>query len=221
MNTRTLALALTGLAFACAARSQDMPAPRLAVGDSWSYRETDLLTKNQTGQLSETVTAVDAAEYRIDARRQSRTTWRGDAAKAVHREQWLHDAAAPEQRGKTIATNDGGCAYPWPLKVGQRFQCAEEATFPNGWKVRYDLKFTVEAAETLQTPAGSFDTLRLVASGDATNQTTSQVSRHERVVWLAPAVKREVRHEIRTVLRNGQVFRVEGRELVSFKAGGG
>ena len=35
-----------------------------------------------------------------------------------------------------------------------------------------------------------------------------------------PAAKREVKHEIRTILKNGQVFKVEGRELVAFKAGG-
>ena len=108
MNPCTMSLALTGLTLACAAQAQDMPVPRFAVGDSWSYRETDLLTKIQTGQLSETVTAVDAAEYRIDARRQARTAWRGDAVRMVHREQWLHSQAAPDQRGRTIATSDGG-----------------------------------------------------------------------------------------------------------------
>jgi hypothetical protein len=107
---------LAGLALASAGSAgfaQDMSAPSFVVGDTWSYRESDLLTKNETGQLNETVTAADAAEYWIDARRQTRT-----------------------------------------------------------W-------------------------------------------------WLAAAVKREVKHEIRTVLRNGQPFKVEERELVAFKAGGG
>ena len=168
---------------------------------------------------SETVTAVDAAEYRIDARRQARTAWRGDAVKMVHREQWLHSPAAPDQRDRTIATSDGGCANPRPLKVGQSFECSELTTWPKGWTVRYDLKFKVEAAESVQTPAGTFDTLRLVGKGFVENQTTNTVSRHERILWLAPAVKREVKHELRTVLKDGQVFKVEGRELVSFKAG--
>jgi len=86
--------------------------------------------------------------------------------------------------------------------------------------VRYDLKFAVEAAESVETPAGRFDTLRLVAKGFLDNQTTNVVSRQERIIWLAAAAKREVKQEIRTVLKNGQVFRVEGRELVEFKAGG-
>ena len=226
MNQRTIAVslaALTGIAaftFGSPARAQDMPAPTFAVGDRWSYRETDLLTKNETGQLTETVTAVDANEYRIDARRQARTWWRGDAVKRVHREQTLFDESAPDQRGKTIATNDAGCAYPWPLKVGQSFECVEKTTWPNGWSVRYELKFTVEAAESLETPAGKFDTLKLVAKGYANNETTGAISRQERIYWMASAAKREVKHEIRTVLKNGHVFRVEGRELVAFKAGG-
>ncbi|MEO8807053.1 MAG: hypothetical protein ABI433_13315 [Burkholderiaceae bacterium] len=219
MNTRNLIGTLVGLVLSVPLLAQEMPAPTFTVGDRWSYRETDLLTKNETGQLTETVTAVDAAEYWIDARRQARTWWRGDAAKRVHREQFVFSEGAPGERGKTIASSDAGCAYPWPLKVAQSFECVENTTWPNGWNVRYELKFTVEAAESLDTPAGKFDTLRLVAKGYANNLTTGHISRQERIVWLAPAAKREVRHEIRTILKNNQVFKSEGRELVAFKAG--
>lgn len=220
MNTNQLIGSLVGLALSTPLFAQDMPAPSFTVGDRWSYRETDLLTKNETAQLTETVTAVDAAEYWIDARRKARTWWRGDAAKRVHREQFVFSEGAPGDRGKTIASNDAGCAYSWPLKVGTSFECVENTTWPNGWNVRYELKFTVEAAESLDTAAGKFDTLRLVAKGYANNLTTGNISRHERILWLAPAVKREVKHELRTILKNNQVFKVEGRELVAFKAGG-
>lgn len=214
----TVSLALVALS--ASAFAQEMPASIFTVGDRWAYRETDLLTKNETGRWTETVTAANATEYWIDSRRIQRTTWRGDSAKGVHREQFLFDEAAPEQRGKTIATNDAGCAYPWPLKVGMKFECTERYVWPNGWKLRYELKYTVEAAESVETPAGRFDALRLVATGFATNETNNNnVSGHERVIWLAPAAKREVKHEIRTRLRNGQLFRVEGRELMEFSPG--
>lgn len=221
MNSQTITCSLLGLALSTPLFAQEMPAPSFSVADRWSYRETDLLTKNETGQVTETVTAVDATEYWIDSRRVARTWWRGDAVKKVHREQFVFSEGAPGDRGKTIATNDAGCAYPWPLKVGTSFECVENTTWPNGWNVRYELKFTVEAAESLDTPAGKFDTLRLVAKGYANNLSTGNISRHERNVWLAPAVKREVKHELRTILKNNQVFKVEGRELVAFKAGGG
>ena len=71
----------------------------------------------------------------------------------------------------------------------------------------------------LDTSAGRFDALRLVAKGFANDETTHHVSQHERVIWLAPAVKREVKHEIRTWLNNGKPFKVEGSELVAFKSG--
>ena len=221
MNSRILASTLIGLALSSPLHAQDMPAPTLAVGDSWSYRETDLLTRNETGQLTETVTAADAATYWIDARRAARTWWRGDAAKRLHSEQFAYADAAPDQRGNTISTNDGGCAYPWPLKVGGTFECSENVIAVNGWKLRYDLKFAVEAAESVETAAGRFDTLRLVAKGYVNNQTTNNVAGHQRTIWLAPAAKREVKYEIRTLLSNGRPFRVEGRELVAFKAGEG
>jgi hypothetical protein len=213
--------ALLPFVVVCAVHAQEMAAPTFVVGDRWSYRETDLLTKNETGQLTETVTAASPTEYWIDARRVARTWWRGDAAKRVHREQFAFSEAGTEQRGKVVASNDAGCAYPYPLKVGTSFECSENTTWPNGWKIRYDLKFTVDGAESIETPAGRFETLRLVAKGYANNETVNTISRHERTIWLAPTAKREVKHEIRTFLKNNQLYRVEGRELVAYTAGGG
>lgn len=224
MQIRSLLIPLFGLALAPALFAQDMPAATFIVGDQWTYREIDLLTKAETGQWTETVTSVDAAEYWIDSKRKVHTMWRGDSVKRLHREQFVYSEAAENKRGKSIASNDGGCAYPWPLKVGGKFECTEMVVFPNGWHVRYDLKFEVEAAEKVETAAGRFDTLRLMATGFSTNLTSPQDSkggnRHERVIWLAPAIKRELKHEIRTWVNRGAPFRVEGRELVAFKAGG-
>ena len=201
------------------AQAQEMAAPSFVVGDTWSYRETDLLTKTETGNVTETVVKTDGAEYWIDARRKARTWWRGDAVKRVHREQFEFSEAGAEQRGKTIATNDAGCAYPYPLKVGATFECTELTTWPNGWKIRFDAKFTVEAAETIETPAGKFDTLRLVSKGFSFNETNNAIARQERIVWLSPVARREVKYEVRSILKNNQIFRAEGRELVAFKPG--
>jgi hypothetical protein len=74
---------------------------------------------------------------------------------------------------------------------------------------------TVAAAEVLELPAGRFETLRLTAAGSMDNESNQANGRHERIVWPAPAAKREVRHEIRTWLRGAQPYRVEGRELVA------
>jgi hypothetical protein len=219
MNARIVATSLVALALASSVGAQEMPAPTFVVGDRWSYRETDLLTKLETAQITETVAVANATEYWLDSRRAARTWWRGDAAKRSNREQFAYSEGAADQRGKVIASNDGGCAYPWPLKVGAAFECVENTTWPNGWKVRYELKFTVDGAESIETAAGKYETVRLVAKGYANNETVGTVSRHERTFWLAPAVKREVKHEIRTFLKNGQLFKVEGRELLAFTAG--
>ncbi len=219
MTARATSLLAASLFLAGTAFAQQMAAPTFVVGDTWTYRETDLMTKNETGHVTETVVKADATEYVIDARRKARTWWRGDAVKVVHREQFEFSEGGADQRGKTIASNDAGCAYPYPLKVGSSWECSELTTWPNGWKIKYDLKYTVEAAESIETPAGRFDTLRIVAKGFSANETNGTGARHERVIWLAPAAKREVKHEIRSILKNGNIFRVEGRELTSFKAG--
>lgn len=71
------------------------------------------------------------------------------------------------------------------------------------------------------TPADTFDTLRLVGRAFSDDRATNVVSRHEPILWLAPTVKREVKHALLTVLKDSQVFKLEGRELISSKAGGG
>ncbi|MCE9657386.1 MAG: DUF3108 domain-containing protein [Burkholderiales bacterium] len=219
MTARTACLLAASLLLLGTATAQEVPAPTFVVGDSWTFREIDLMTKNETGVITETVVKADAAEYVIDARRKARTWWRGDQVKHVHREQFEFSEAGAEQRGKTIASNDAGCAYPYPLKVGASWECTEVTTWPSGWKIKYDLKFSVEAAESIETPAGKFDTLRIVAKGFSANETNGTGARHERVLWVAPAAKREVKYEIRSILKNGNIFRVEGRELTAMKTG--
>jgi hypothetical protein len=217
MKTTPLAWGLALCLYGPPLAAQEMPAPDVKPGDQWTYRETDLLTLNETGRITETVTAVDGGTSWVDSRRTARTWWRGEPARQLHLEQLAFAEGSPDQRGKTLTTSDGGCAYPWPLKVGAQFECTEAMQTSNGWKLRYEMKFSVDAAEAVDTPAGRFDTLRVVAKGWVNNLTTNINSRHERVIWLAPAVRREVKHEIRTFLPNGRPYRVEGRELLAFK----
>lgn len=49
--------------------AQEKPARTFAVGERWAYRESDLLTKNETGRLADLVSAADAAEYWLDSQR--------------------------------------------------------------------------------------------------------------------------------------------------------
>ena len=219
MNLRTALVTLTTLQ-GLAAAAQTMPLPEFKVGDRWVYRETDLLTKQETGKLGEAVRAIEADTVWV-GRRTGVSSWaRIDPRTAVMREQQLATGPTPAERGRTIASNDGGCAYPWPLQIGQSFDCVELTTWPNGLRVRYDLSFKVEAYEPVEVPAGRFDAFKLVARGNYLSETQNVRGGHERIVWLAPAVKREVKHEIRSLLlHNSQPNRVEGRELMEFTAG--
>ena len=71
------------------------------------------------------------------------------------------DALAAVQ---TISTNDAGCAYPWPLKVGSKWACTEGATFPNGWKLRYAVD---EGVYLLKPNLGELSKLAGVAALDS------------------------------------------------------
>jgi hypothetical protein len=209
------------LAAAATASAQDAPRPTYKVGDTWRYREMDLLTKNEVSRFTERIHALAGNDYWLALEGgKGHYWWRGDAAKAARLQQFDFTDGQPDQRGAQVGSADGGFAMRWPLKVGDSFDCTENAVFPNGWKLKYDLKCTVEAAETIEVAAGKFDTLRISAKGFFNNYTQNATGRHERVFWYAPAVHGEVKREWRTWLQRGsQPFRVEGHELVEFVPG--
>ena len=138
------------------AAAQDVaPAPK--VGDTWRFRETDLLTRNETRRYTDRLVAASPAEYWVEgASERSRWWWRYDTARATRLQMFEHTADAPEQRGKLIGSADGGFAKRWPLKVGDSWDCTEDTTWPNGWKVKYELKCSVEAMEPVETAGRPF-----------------------------------------------------------------
>jgi hypothetical protein len=214
------AVVTTLLLGAATALAQEVTAPQFKVGDTWRFREVDLLTRNEVSRYSERIHAIDGASFWLRLEGGKNHWWRGDVARAARLEQFAVAADQPQQRGAQIGSADGGFAWRWPLKVGDSFDCTENTVFPNGWKLKYELKCSVEAAETVEVPAGKFETLRITAKGFFTNATNNSTGRHERVFWHAPAVRADVKREYRTWLQRGSSpFRVEGHELVEFAPG--
>jgi hypothetical protein len=210
----------TAVLIAAVAIAQEGAAPAPRVGDSWKFKETDLLTKNEVQRYTEKLHAVGQGEYWTwGDNGRTRWWWRHDAAKATRLQMFEHAADAPEQRGKIIGTADGGFAKRWPLKVGESWDCGEDTTWPNGWRVKYELKCSVDAQERVETVAGSFDTFRIEAKGYLRNETNNFNGRHERSVWYAPLARCDVKREYRTWGNRGQLTRVEGHELIEFKTG--
>ncbi len=215
----SVAAMLTMAAAACLA--QEAAAPALKAGDTWKWRETDLLTKNEAGRWSERIDRLGGGCCWLLQERSQRFWWRGDADKAVRLEPFAVADDQPDKRGAQVGSADGGFAWRWPMKVGDSFDCTENTVFPNGWKLKYERKCSVEAAETVEVPAGRFETLRIVAKGDYTNATQHNATGcHERTFWYAPAVRNEVKRAYRTWgSRTTTPIRVEGHELVEFVAG--
>ncbi len=213
-----VALATTTLMAAAIAQEA---APSLQPGDTWRFRETDLLTKNEVLRYTERVHAVAGGDFwlHVDNGR-SRTWWQGDAERFVRLRQYAHADDQPDQRGKQIGSASGGFAKRWPLKVGITFDCSEDTTWPNGWKISYELKCSVEGSEAVNVAAGHYETFRIEAKGSLTNATNNFTGRHERSIWYAPAARTDVKREYRTWSSKGQLTRVEGHELIEFKPGG-
>ncbi len=113
------------------ALAQEAAAPAFKVGDTWRFREFDLLTKNETNAYVERVHAASNKEFwlAVESAR-GKHWWRGDSARAVRLEQLAHAADQPEQRGAAIGSADGGFAMRWPIKVGDDSTAARTPPSP-------------------------------------------------------------------------------------------
>jgi hypothetical protein len=109
----TLAASVAAMLMMAAATclAQDAAAPALKVGDTWKWREIDLLTKNEVGRWGERIDRIGGGSWWLLQDGSKRAWWRGDAAKGARLEQFAVADDQPEKRGAQIGSADGGFAW--------------------------------------------------------------------------------------------------------------
>jgi hypothetical protein len=204
--------------------TQDVHKPQFAVGDTWSYRAFDLLTKAESFRFTNTVKEVNAAEFWIYGDRTLKTNqrfwWSGDMTTNRFIAQYAFDEAAPRQIGPK-RRDSSASELQWPLIVGKSWKSIQPWTNAEGQSGRNEVELRVEAAESVTTPAGVFQTMKVVSSGYWFNETRGGSGRLESIFWISPTAKREVRSESRIWTGTGRYFETSGNELLSFSVKGG
>ncbi|GAB4202427.1 MAG: hypothetical protein Fur0019_00200 [Tibeticola sp.] len=208
------ASAVASLCLCATAIAQDAgasaAAPRLAVGDSLSYRVEER-ADNQRHEATATVIAIDGDRVRM---RYQRT-----------------DAAAdPTEQVMTTALNnvvngsDGSRYEPhldqlrFPLQLGQAWTTEAASTTASGAQSRLSIDRKVVAIETVRVPAGEFSAYRVESKGwiNGVNWHGAAL-RLEQVLWYAPAPGRIVKLESR-IWRNNDPFRHTVVEALGFQS---
>lgn len=83
-------------------------------------------------------------------------------------------------------------SFHWPLWVGKRWRCAYADRTYGGASLPFEVTYVVEDLDSVTTPAGTFQALRLARTVHFVTDTGRYLDR-TRLLWYAPAIGMEVR----------------------------
>jgi hypothetical protein len=155
-------------------------APQVKVGDSWRWVRSDRRTGVKEAETTRTITSVTA--QRIEASE--------DAGPAVFTADMsaLETAAWVRSEPARFADFPLAVGKKWSFKFTQTGKTSRYAT-----RSQYDAE--VVGTEKVKTPAGEFDTFKVVSKGFWNSETSSRSGRAAVTIWYAPAVRTSVRTE--------------------------
>ena len=166
------------------------------VGDSASYRQTDLLTGIEERTYTSRVTRVDYDADRVEFNNGFTVT----------------DLMGNNIKNGALEFDTPVQFIPAELQVGKKWTAAFRRTKKGvDSNAYYDMQIT--RRETISVPAGSFDTFRIEGQG----WNTTFGSRIEARIWLVPGLNFAIRREFSTRNRAGRFQRTERHELVSLR----
>lgn len=166
------------------------------VGDSYTYRVVDLLTKVEGETKVQTVTSVTDAEVIYND---------GKAAR---------DLLGNVIRGGNGLSVTGNQSYISEYSVGKKWTTQYRGTRPNGAPDEWSIDFKVVGKETITVPAGTFEVFRVEGRGWMRNLSAS----YKTTYWIAPEqVRRVIAEEIEIYKLSGKYIRTDREELVSYR----
>lgn len=169
---------------------------RFTVGDSATFRESDLLTGVELRTYTLRVTRVDPDADRVE----------------FNRGRWIVDLMGNLLKRGPVVHDVPTQFIPAELQVGRKWRAAFLRTADGRTtSTAYDLK--VAARETVSVPAGEFDAFRIDADG--WNMTNG--NRIEGREWVVPGLNFPVRTEWLVRKQNGQLAVTQRDELVALR----
>jgi hypothetical protein len=172
-----------------------LPAPQIAVGDSWTYKVRDGFTQLPREDQRHEVTQVGADRIVVTAQVEH-----GDGTQIYDREwNWLRRPATDLQ---TFEYTPAYPAYAFPLTAGKSWSVRVTARDPRDGR-RFPVRIDGVALgwERVKVPAGEFDALKIQRRvyfdyWEYATRGHSIIREHE---WYAPGVKWAVKRETRAL----------------------
>lgn len=184
--------------------------PKLAVGDSWSYRIAELQTNAQRNTFTQRVTEAGAAGYSIEGADASGRSFRFRLTPELNQPRSVDGNEHIEE------------FFSWPLQVGKKWPTRTWAQFNDGTVMRFDHERELTAIEKVSVPAGEFDAYKVVATGHWTitrnpRSYPNTYDRAEFVYWFSPQVGRIVKSENRQWLAGRPGLSWDRIEITEFR----
>lgn len=182
-------------------------APRLRVGDSWTYQVIDLLSGSVTRTYTLTLKEITADSWRFGTGFVTDKSWNT-----------LHET----RDGKQVNWSPKRPIYDFPLEVGKTWSAAALSDAPDR-RSEHTYAFRVVRQERVIVPAGVFDTFRLEGTNKYKTTRKKEGSTAEGVIvhryWYSPSVARFVAYEFDESNAKGVVLKKERVELMSHRRG--
>ena len=216
MKSALAALALALLAGAASAADPDeVDKPRLAVGDTWTYR-SEIRGRGRSAMATETfeVSGVTGNRVHVVVLRKFDGDAGGEPVEAdmVFSDEWNVLITGSRGARPSAIMRPSTETLKFPLRPGASYPSEYDMeTLPDGNLVRHRRSARVVGWEEVTVQAGRFRALRIEAEGTAQVAKKPKPGRTSVTVWWVPAVRRWVKLE--------QDFGPNGltQELVSFK----
>lgn len=167
------------------------------VGDSYSYRVIDLLTKVEGETRTQTVTEVTDSEV------------------IYNNGKSVRDLLGNVQKGGRGQTFTGNQIYIAEYSVGKKWTTKYSGTRPNGKEDEWEIDFKVVGKERVTVPAGTFDTFKVEGKGSMRNLGATVKTTY----WIAPDQVRRVIAEETEVYKpaGAKYIKTDREELLSFQ----
>jgi hypothetical protein len=167
------------------------------IGDSYSYRETDLLTNIVLRNPKFMITEIT------------------DDRVVFNQGGFITDLFGNQIKAGNGNLFSNAQFFIPEYAIGKKWSTRFTITFPNGTTSDSEVEFRVVARERVTVPAGTFDAFRVEGAGWGHGQGGARQSLSPKY-WIAPGVRRPVASEDHRKRDGGRIVASERRELTAY-----
>ncbi|WP_418122782.1 hypothetical protein [Variovorax sp. 160MFSha2.1] len=209
------AVAVAALVATPSATSQTVSAPKLAAGDTWTYRITDLWSGRARGESSMTVIGVLGEFVRLSTEVKSiASNGTGTLNPAFETTARANMDVVHVANGKTTTR----VLFAWPLSAGKQWNYEYMVPITNSPPATFRMTAEASGWEDVQTAVGKFKALKVVHTGTWDPGTGAATGKVTQTYWYAPEVKNYVRSQTEMTGADGAPGLRELTELIAVRA---